>query len=60
MISSIHESPVGPLTLVSNGVASSRVSSISYGKERPVAICDDISCWSQNRRGVTVLDGAGS
>ena len=31
---------------------------ISYGKERPVAVCDDISCWSQNRRAVTVLNGA--
>jgi peptidoglycan-associated lipoprotein len=29
---------------------------ISYGKERPVAVCDDISCWSQNRRAVTALD----
>ena len=28
---------------------------ISYGKERPVAVCNDISCWSQNRRAVTVL-----
>ena len=34
---------------------------VSYGKERPVAVCNDISCWSQNRRAVTVLDaGAGS
>jgi len=29
---------------------------ISYGKERPVAVCNDISCWSQNRRAVTVLN----
>ncbi len=28
---------------------------MSYGKERPVAVCNDISCWSQNRRAVTVL-----
>jgi peptidoglycan-associated lipoprotein len=41
--------------LVSKGVAASRITSKSYGKERPVAICDDISCWSQNRRAVTVL-----
>jgi peptidoglycan-associated lipoprotein len=27
---------------------------ILYGKERPVAVCNDISCWSQNRRAVTV------
>jgi len=26
------------------------------GKERPVALCNDISCWSQNRRAVTVLN----
>ena len=29
---------------------------ISYGKERPVAVCNDISCWSQNRRAQTVLN----
>jgi peptidoglycan-associated lipoprotein len=42
--------------LVSRGVSGQRVRTISYGKERPVAVCDDISCWSQNRRAVTVLD----
>ncbi|MEN3793555.1 peptidoglycan-associated lipoprotein Pal [Fulvimarina sp. MAC3] len=42
------------------GVNSSRMRTISYGKERPVAVCDNISCWSQNRRAVTVLSGAGS
>lgn len=41
--------------LTSLGVSSSRLQVISYGKERPVAVCDDISCWSQNRRAVTVL-----
>jgi peptidoglycan-associated lipoprotein len=44
--------------LVAKGVAGSRMKTISYGKERPVATCDDISCWSQNRRAVTVLNGA--
>jgi peptidoglycan-associated lipoprotein len=44
--------------LISKGVAPARMKTISYGKERPVATCDDISCWSQNRRAVTVLDGA--
>jgi len=44
--------------LISKGVVASRIRTISYGKERPVATCDDISCWSQNRRAVTVLDGA--
>jgi peptidoglycan-associated lipoprotein len=42
--------------LVSRGIPAQRMRTISYGKERPVAVCDDISCWSQNRRAVTVLD----
>jgi peptidoglycan-associated lipoprotein len=45
--------------LVARGVAANRMRTISYGKERPVAVCNDISCWSQNRRAVTVLN-AGS
>jgi len=44
--------------LASKGIAGSRMRTVSYGKERPVATCDDISCWSQNRRAVTVLSGA--
>ena len=47
--------------LVSRGVNAARFKTVSYGKERPVAVCNDISCWSQNRRSVTVLDNrAGS
>ncbi len=46
--------------LASHGIAPSRMKTISYGKERPVAVCNDISCWSQNRRVVTVLSGASS
>jgi len=42
--------------LASKGVSASRIKNTSFGKERPVAVCDDISCWSQNRRGVTVLN----
>jgi len=45
--------------LASRGVPANRMKTISYGKEKPVAVCDDISCWSQNRRSVTVLNGAG-
>lgn len=46
--------------LVSQGVSPDRLNTISYGKERPVEICSDESCYSQNRRGVTVLTaGAG-
>ncbi|WP_375457245.1 peptidoglycan-associated lipoprotein Pal [uncultured Methylobacterium sp.] len=47
--------------LASRGIAAGRMRTVSYGKERPVAVCNDISCWSQNRRAVTVLDrGAGT
>jgi peptidoglycan-associated lipoprotein len=44
--------------LISRGVAANRMRTISYGKERPVAVCNDISCWSQNRRAVTVLNAS--
>ena len=46
--------------LIARGVSASRMKTISYGKERPVAVCNDISCWSQNRRAVTVLNGGTS
>ena len=42
--------------LSSRGIDPNRMRTISYGKERPVAVCNDISCWSQNRRAVTVLN----
>ncbi len=45
--------------LVSLGIEAGRVRTISYGKERPVAVCNDISCWSQNRRAQTVLNSGG-
>ena len=41
--------------LASRGIQAGRMRTVSYGKERPVAVCNDISCWSQNRRAVTVL-----
>ena len=41
-----------------HGIDGSRMRTISYGKERPVAVCNDISCWSQNRRAVTVLNAS--
>lgn len=43
--------------LGSQGIAANRIKTTSFGKERPVAVCDDISCWSQNRRAVTLLGG---
>mgnify|MGYP001816440217 FL=1 len=46
--------------LISRGVAPGRLQTISYGKERPLEICSDESCYSQNRRSVTVITaGAG-
>jgi peptidoglycan-associated lipoprotein len=44
--------------LAAKGVSAGRMKTISFGKERPVAVCNDISCWSQNRRAVTLLGGA--
>ncbi len=41
--------------LVSLGVPSGRISTVSYGKERPAVLGSDESAWSQNRRAVTVL-----
>ena len=42
--------------LAGQGVSAPRMRTISYGKERPIAVCDDISCWSQNRRAQTILN----
>jgi peptidoglycan-associated lipoprotein len=42
--------------LAQHGVNAQRIRTISYGKERPVAVCNDISCWSQNRRAQTALN----
>ncbi len=41
--------------LTALGVASYRVKTISYGKERPAVGGSGNSAWSQNRRGVTVI-----
>jgi peptidoglycan-associated lipoprotein len=40
--------------LISQGVASNRLRSVSYGKERPVCTETTESCWARNRRGVSV------
>jgi peptidoglycan-associated lipoprotein len=45
--------------LAQQGIAANRIRTVSYGKERPVAVCNDISCWSQNRRAQTVLNSRG-
>ena len=43
--------------LVALGVSPSRVKTISYGKERPIALGSNDQAWEQNRRGVTVVTG---
>jgi peptidoglycan-associated lipoprotein len=45
--------------LARNGITAGRIRTTSFGKERPVAVCNDISCWSQNRRAQTVLNNRG-
>ena len=47
--------------LVSLGVSSARVDTISYGKEHPICTESTEDCWAQNRRGVTTISaGANS
>ena len=43
--------------LISKGVAASRIQTVSFGKERPIEICSEQSCYEKNRRAVTVLAG---
>lgn len=40
--------------LVSIGISASRLSTVSYGKERPVALGSDEQSWARNRRAVTI------
>lgn len=40
--------------LASLGVDPARITTISYGKERPAALGSDEAAWAQNRRAVTV------
>ena len=42
--------------LTSMGVQSSRVTTISYGKERPAVVGSNDGAWSQNRRSVTKVN----
>jgi peptidoglycan-associated lipoprotein len=47
--------------LIAQGISGSRMQTVSYGKERPIATCSDEECYTQNRRAVTVLSlGAGA
>lgn len=40
--------------LAARGIAASRITTISYGKERPLALGSDEASWAQNRRAVTI------
>lgn len=41
--------------LVSLGIDASRLRTVSYGKERPVALGSDEAAWAQNRRAATIV-----
>ena len=41
--------------LISKGLASGRIRTVSYGKERPLAVCSDETCYAQNRRAITII-----
>jgi len=41
--------------LVSIGIAANRISTVSYGKERPVALASNESAWAQNRRAASII-----
>lgn len=43
--------------LVGQGVQSSRLQVVSFGKERPIEVCSEEACYAKNRRAVTVLAG---
>lgn len=44
--------------LISQGIAADRISTISYGKERPAVLGNNEAAWAQNRRAVTVVKAA--
>ena len=46
--------------LVALGVAASRIRTLSFGKERPVALGSNEAAWAQNRRSVTMVRSSGS
>lgn len=41
--------------LIARGVAAGRVTTVSYGRERPLEACDSEACFARNRRAVTVV-----
>lgn len=45
--------------LMSQGVGLNRLSTVTYGKERPLEVCSSEECYARNRRAVTVLATGG-
>jgi len=45
--------------LVALGIAADRITTVSYGKERPVCDAHDESCWALNRRAHIVVKSRG-
>jgi len=43
--------------LISRGLTDARIKTVTFGKERPLAVCSDEACWSKNRRSVTLVAG---
>lgn len=43
--------------LVAQGIDPTRIMTISFGKERPVALGSNEAAWAQNRRAVSVVSG---
>jgi len=46
--------------LISQGIAASRLKTVTFGKERPLEICSEEACYAKNRRAVSVLNGGTS
>lgn len=42
--------------MTARGVPAARLSTVSFGKERPTCVDAGEACWSQNRRGVSVVE----
>jgi len=53
----VLSAPKADAAIVAAGIAADRISTISYGKERPFVLGHDESAWKWNRRGHFVLSG---
>ena len=39
--------------LINLGIDANRIETTSWGESKPIALCSDETCWSQNRRAIT-------